>query len=135
MDLVPPHEAKCKRDYLWKLNKCVYGLNDDLRHWYLTMKDELIRLGAEVLKYDEAIFTWNLNGKLHGIISNHVDDLLWSGSKVFQVSIIDKIRSKFVVKSENAVKFKYLGLDLKQSSQYIKLNHDLYVHKVDYLPS
>ena len=58
---------------------------------------------------------------------------MWGGSKVFQVSVIDKIRSKFVVKSEDAVKFKYLGLDLKQSSQYIMLNQDLYVHKLDYL--
>ena len=97
------------------------------------MKDELIRLGAEVLKYDEAIFTWNLNGKLHGIISTQAD-FLWGGSEVFQVSVIDKIRSKFVVKSEDVVKFKYLGLDLKQSSQYIMLNQDLYVHKIDYLP-
>ena len=98
------------------------------------MKDELIQVGAEVLKSDEAIFTWNSNGKLHGIIFTHVDDFLLGGSKVFQVSIIDKIRSKFVVKSEDAVKFKYLGLDLKQSSQYITLNQDLYVHKLDYLP-
>ena len=98
------------------------------------MKDELIRLGAKVLKYDEAIFTWNLNGKFHGIISTHVDDFWWGGSKVFQVSVIDKIRSKFVVKSEDAVKFKYLGLDFKQSSQYIMLNQDLYVPKQDYLP-
>ena len=131
--LVPPHKAKCKRVYIWKLTKCVYGLNHAQRHWYLTMKDELIRLGAKVLKYDEAIFTWNSNGKFHGIIFTHVDDFLLGGSKVFQVSIIDKIRSKFVVKSEDAVKFKYMGLDLKQSSQYIMLNQDLYVHKLDYL--
>ena len=98
------------------------------------MKEVLIRLGAEVLKFDDTIFTWNLNGKLHGIISTHVDDFLWGGSKVFQVSVIDKIRSKFVVKSEDAIKFKYLGLDLKQSSQNITLNQYLYVQKLDYLP-
>ena len=88
MYLVPLHKVECKRDYLWKLKKCVYGLNDALRHWYLTMKDELIRLGAKVLKYDDTIFTWNLNGKLHGISSTHADDFLWGGSKVFQVSLI-----------------------------------------------
>ena len=38
------------------------------------------------------------------------------------------------MKSEDAVKFKYLGLDLEQSSQYITLNQDLYVQKLDYLP-
>ena len=32
------------------------------------------------------------------------------------------------------IPFKYLGLDLKQSSQYITLNQDSYVHKLDYLP-
>ncbi len=42
------------------------------------MKDELIQVGAEVLKSDEAIFTWNSNGKLHGIISTQVD-FLWGG--------------------------------------------------------
>ena len=35
--LIPPAEAKCDKDVLWKLEKCVYGLNDAARNWYFTL--------------------------------------------------------------------------------------------------
>ena len=133
--LVPPIEAKFRKDHIWKLNKCVYGLNDASRQWYLTMKEELIKYGAEVSKYDEAIFTWHLNGKLHGVISTHVDDLMWGGSKVFKVSVIDKLKAKFKVKTEESVEFRYLGLDVEQRDGYIALSQNDYVRKLDYLPA
>lgn len=48
----PPEDANVPLGYIWKLSKCVYGLNDASRFWYLTIKDELMKLGAGVSKYD-----------------------------------------------------------------------------------
>ena len=44
--LSPPSEASVPEGYLWKLLKCVYGLSDASRAWYLTVRDELMKLGA-----------------------------------------------------------------------------------------
>ena len=54
--LEPPHEAK--------VPKCVYGLTDASRSWYLTVKGELLKLGAIASKLDEVIFTWYCGYKL-----------------------------------------------------------------------
>ena len=56
--LSPPSEASVPEGYLWKLCKCAYGLSDASRTWYLTVRDELMKLGAVPSKYDQAIFSW-----------------------------------------------------------------------------
>ena len=132
--ILPPPEAKCESGKLWKLNKCVYGLNDASRSWYLTMKKELLSLGAEMSKLDQAIFTWYHNGKMHGIISTHVDDFCWGGSKLFTISVIDKIRKKFLVRSEESSKFKYVGLEVEQKGDSIIVSQDKYVETLQEVP-
>ena len=65
--LVPPTEAKCDENILWKLEKCVYGLNDAARKWYLTVKDLLLKMNCIQLKTDPAAFYCYHNGRLYGI--------------------------------------------------------------------
>ena len=50
----PPKEAR--RNKLWKLNQCAYGLADALRCWYLGLKDKLYRLNISISKYDSYNF-------------------------------------------------------------------------------
>ena len=42
--ICPPKEAATNK--VWKLQKCVYGLGDASRYWYLRVKEELINLGG-----------------------------------------------------------------------------------------
>ena len=42
----PPDEAET--DKLWHLKKCVYGLADAPRKWYLTLKEKLTEFGCVV---------------------------------------------------------------------------------------
>ena len=132
--LLPPPEAKCEKGKIWKLSKCVYGLSDASRSWYLTVKKELIKLGAEMSKLDQAVFTWYYNGQLHGIISTHVDDFCWGGSKIFRLSVIEKIKSTFVIKTEEVTKFKYVGLDIEQKDEKIIISQDKYVDALEAIP-
>ena len=37
--LESPQEAKVPKGYIWKLNKCVYRLNDASQEWYLTANE------------------------------------------------------------------------------------------------
>ena len=79
--LIPPTEAKCDKTVLWKLEKCVYGLNDAARKWYLTVKTFLLKMNCIQLKTDPAAFYCYHNGKLSGIFLMHVDDFLWGGTE------------------------------------------------------
>ena len=91
-------------------------------------------MGAEVCKQDQAIFTWYYNSKLHGIISLHVDDFCWGGSKLFLLNVIDPIKKKFVIKSEEASTFKYVGLHVKQKDGMIRLSQDEYMKNLKPMP-
>ena len=52
--LRPPKEANTGK--IWKLQKCVYGLADASRYWYLRVKEELIKLGVNVIPVDLGLF-------------------------------------------------------------------------------
>lgn len=45
--VVPPAED----DMIWKLNKMAYGLDDATRNWYLSVKEELNKLGCKLGKH------------------------------------------------------------------------------------
>ena len=40
----PPKKAQTNK--VWKLRKCVNGLANTIRYWYLKLREEVIKLGA-----------------------------------------------------------------------------------------
>ena len=98
--LDPPKEVNVPPGYIWELSKCVYGLTGASRSWYLTLRVKLLKSGAVVSKYDQAIFTWYFGNKLHGRIATHVDDFYFAGSEIFQTRVMDRLRRLFKIKSE-----------------------------------
>ncbi len=118
--LKPPKEAKTHN--IWKLNKAVYGLNEASRYWYNRVNDELIKIGMQRPLYDEALFYWKKNGKCQGILAVHVDDFLYGGTDDFQQTIVAKIKSIFVIGSEECTPMKYLGMKIDQDKTMISFN-------------
>ena len=53
----------------------MYGLADASRYWYLRVKGELIKLGANVSSVDPYLFYWKEHYNLVGILTCHVDDI------------------------------------------------------------
>ena len=49
---------------IWKLKTCVHGLNDASCTWYMRVREELIKLGAKVSKFDAGLLYWHNNDKL-----------------------------------------------------------------------
>ena len=132
--LLPPKEANVPHGHIWKLSKCVYGLTDASRSWYLTLREELTRLGAIASKHDQAIFTWCFENRLQGIIATHVDDFCFGGSEIFQNQVIDNLRKVFKIKSEEVAEFQYVGLNIKKTEKNIKLGQDEYIKKLHHIP-
>ena len=122
--LIPPTEAKCDENILWKLEKCVYGLNDAARKWYLTVKTFLLKMNCIQLKTDPAAFYCYQNGKLSGIFLMHVDDFLWGGTEWFENTIVAKIRKQFRVREQNCNIFKYIGMNIEQCDNGIVIHQN-----------
>ena len=97
--LKPPKEAKCP-GILWKLNRCVYGLDDASRFWYFRMKEELNKLECKNSKLDPALFI-SYNEGLEGLLIAHVDDFLWAGTEKFEQSVISKLKETFPDQAKN----------------------------------
>ncbi|KAK4317301.1 hypothetical protein Pmani_011614 [Petrolisthes manimaculis] len=124
--LIPPTEADCDSNVLWKLQKCVYGLNDAVRKWYLTVKTFMLKMGCTQVKTDPAAFYWYDDGELCGMFLMHVDDFLWGGTKRFENVVIAKIRSQFQVKEQNKDIFKYIGLSIVQNDKGVTIHQNEY---------
>ena len=128
--IVPP--IKTNGNKLWKLEKCVYGLNDAARMWYFAIWDELERLGCKRSSIDYGIFYWrDSNEKLSGVIFAHVDDFLWAGTPEFK-QIIDSICNRFEVSHTASKSFKYVGANMQQNSDgSITLDQLDYIEKTE----
>ena len=108
--LRPPPEYDNGR--LWKLKKAVYGLCDAARHWYLRVKDQLLKLGAKISSLDPALFYWRNGDIVDGIICIYVDDFLWAGTANFEREVINVISQTFLVGTSESGVFKYVGLNI-----------------------
>ena len=128
----PPKEANTSK--IWRLNKCVYGLADASRYWYLKFREELVKLGAKPCPFDQGIFIWTKNGTLQGIAICFVDDVIWGGNDEFSETIL-KLKSIFHFGSEKQTLFGFLGVDFRQHSDYsITADQRNYIKSVNAIP-
>ena len=128
--LKPPPEANADGK-LWKLKKCLYGLNDAARMWYFALRDELESLNCIRSKIDYALFAWYFNDKLCGILEIHVDDIIWAGTKEFEDAVILSICSTFQIKSKSSNIFVHLGISICQENNCIVIDQIEYIMKVE----
>ena len=126
----PPKEAGTNK--LWRLNKCVYGLNEASRYWYNRVHEEFLKVGLTKSQYDDAMFYFKPSNTetCEGIIVIHVDDFLYGGSKQFEKKI-EEIRQKFVVGSEFNTPFKYVGLNINKSDESIIIDQHSYIQHIE----
>ena len=128
--LKPPKE--CRTNMIWRLRKTVYGLADAPRVWFLRLKEELVKSGAQMSTYDQGLFSWHRFETLEGIIVCFVDDLLWGGTQHFENNIIKNLRDAFDISREDSTVFKYIGIDLEQNSDMsVIISQTSYLRSID----
>ena len=126
----PPKECLSDKAMVWKLKKCVYGLVDASRNWFLSVKKELLQLSCVQSKLDPALFLWHYKGNLEGMFLMHVDDFLWAGSESFKNNVICHIRRKFHCGKEMDSSFRYIGLNIEQDDWKICLHQNDYIEEL-----
>jgi hypothetical protein len=132
--VVPPEDQSLSGK-IWRLKRCIYGLCDAPRSWYKRVKHELVdTLGGKVSKFDKAFFIWHdTDGKLRGIIALHVDDFVFCGRSEWLVNVINKLMTVFKISKSSQGCFRYLGLNVKQTSGGIYIDQHDYVDEIDHV--
>ena len=122
----PPKESETDRSIVWKLKHGLYGLKDGARQFYLSVKEELLKLGFNMCEIDPAMFYLHRGEKLSGILCCHVDDFLHAGDENFENMMIT-LRKRFVAGKIEERDFKYIGFRITQDKNGIVLDQSKYV--------
>ena len=130
----PPVEANCDPGKLWKLKRCLYGLADAAREFYVSLKEELIKLGCEVSRLDSSLFFKHSNNVLTGVLVAHIDDLLYAGNPEFNKTVMEKVSERFQVGTRVAQDFTYVGLHIVQGENQLTLDQDHYASDITCKP-
>ena len=109
--LHPPKRANTSK--IWKLQKCVYGLADASKYWYLCVREELLKLGAKIISIDPGLSYWRENNTLIGILACHIERMIWGDNQYFKISIITKLKDIFNFGPGEMEAFTYIGIGLK----------------------
>ena len=126
--LRPPKQANAPGK-LWRLRRCVYGLNDASRYWYMRIREELLKLNCQCSQADPSVFFFRSSG-LEGLMISHVDDFIWAGTNKFVSEVIDRIKTIFSISAEDSTAFRYIGIDIFQDKTGIFANQAKYVEEL-----
>ena len=127
----PPKEAKVQKGKVWRLKKCLYGLNDASRKFYLSIKEVLVLNGCKQSAGDTAFFYFKENEKLAGVIISHIDDFLHAGNENFGEKVVKPLTKKFSAGREEEKEFSYVGLQISQGKMGIKLDQNQYIASIE----
>lgn len=125
----PPRQLK-KPGIIWKLEKPAYGLSDSSRNWYISLSQYLVSIGCEKSRWDKALFYYRVSNKLCGIMLIHVDDFIMCGNLKFKEDVMKKLYIKYDISKHQRETFKYIGVNITQGKDYIKIDQQDYANSV-----
>ena len=126
----PPSDVR-KPGVIWRLNVCLYGLNDAPRRWFLKVVSVLCDLGLAQSKIHPALFLYKIHSGLSGILIVHVDDFLHAGDRNFSESVVQPLRNKFTVGITGQSSFRYTGLNVTTFSDAIQIDQFHYTSSLE----
>ena len=103
--------------------------------FYLKLSETLESLGLHRVHADGALFTFVKDGKLHGLVASHVDDLLIAGDDVFKQEVEEKLQEKLIFSKIEEGCFKYCGCRINvRDDGSIELDQHEYVTVMEKIP-
>ena len=131
--ITPPIEAEISLEKVWQLLRCVYGLADASLNWYNTLKALFLDLGGTI-GIDPGVFFWSHDGQLIGVLSIHVDDIMYAGTMEFLKNVMDQVKSSFHIRLQETECFKFLGINITQNNKSIKIDQNTFVDNLEITP-
>jgi hypothetical protein len=114
----PPPEAGLGPNQVWLLRQALYGLVEAPDRWFAMVYDIFVRfLGGRQSRVDPAVFWWSdRTGALTGLVSTHVDDFAFGGTKewlkTFEVGLRSKVDAGVVEDLLVQGTITYAGIDI-----------------------
>ena len=129
----PPKEANTSGK-LWLLLQGAYGIVDGGRLFYLKLSEKLISLSMHKVNPDGSLFTYVKNGKFHGLITTHSDDLILAGDEHFEEDVESKLKEMFEFSKIEENAFKYCGCNIvSKENGSIELDQNEYINSLEEL--
>ncbi len=118
-------------EYVMLLEKAVYGMVQAPNAWKKTLSEVLEKQGMVPPRVDPCLFyVKDKNGKVEGIMSVYVDDVLLAGPEHVVQEMKEKICKLFDIKDLGPIK-KLLGVEYQRANdklgEYLKLKLDDYL--------
>ena len=99
---------------------------------WVKVHDVLLSLNGKVSVYDNALFLWHDgDNNLLGLLACHVDDFMFAGSEWFNSEVIGKVKETFQISSHELSSFKFLGLNVTQTSNGITVDQNQYIPTIE----
>jgi hypothetical protein len=125
------------RGSVTRLKRACYGLVDAPLEWYRTVSEFLESLGMVRLWSDACTWVWrDASGRLAGVISGHVDDLIFAGSKTDKhwLDMLEQIKKKFKWGDWDQDNFVQCGVQVKTTPGGFELSQPSYAEGVQEIP-
>ncbi len=119
---IQPPKGFSSPDKLWKLNKCLYGLKDGSRKFYLNMRKFLVGCGCVVSDIEPTLYLYFKDQKLSGILLSHVDDFLGAGTELFHKNVVTPLKKQYQVSKLEENKSIFTGISLEKLSDHIAMS-------------
>ena len=125
--ITPPREADCGYNTIWKLNRSLYGLSDAALEFYLSLREELFKLGWSMSSIDNTLFYKMEHERLVGVLVTHIDDFLHSGNGEFEESVMKPLSKCFEVGHGEKRDFTYVGFHMSHTNAGVTLDQNHYI--------
>ena len=102
--------------------------------FFRKLSEKLHELGMHRIYSDGALFTYVKDGKLHGLVTTHSDDLILAGDETFEKDITTKLQEMFKFSKVEENSFKYCGCNITvKKDGSIALDQNDYIEKLEEL--
>ena len=125
----PGFEQKESEEKVFKLRKALYGLRQAPRAWNIKLDRSLISLGFVRSPLEHAVYVRS-SGGARLLVGVYVDDLVVTGSNIDEVKKFKKQMLDLFSMSDLGLLSYYLGIEVKQSEEGIKLSQTSYASKI-----
>ena len=104
---------------IWRLKRCLYGLSDTSRQFYLSVREKMLGVGCLRGRVETSLFFYFGGGNnLRGILVSHIDDFLHDGDEFFEKDVMLPLREGFEIGKLEEKSFANVGFQICQEDGY-----------------
>ena len=111
----------------------IYGSRDAPRGFWMALRGELLAQG--LCEIEPAMYSLSIDGRLHGLATTHVDDILWCGTEAMD-NVMAQVQARFTFGSVEelgegaAGSFRYCGRRIEDHGKYVSITTPEILKKV-----